>query len=83
MDRYKEAIECYNIAISKDPTLADTWYNRARLRVRNFDFENGLNDLEQVFRLDREGYMELAAKDEAFKTIRSRERFRKIVYVAE
>jgi tetratricopeptide (TPR) repeat protein len=81
MGRDEDAIACSDIAIKIDPALTEAWYNRARLKVRNHDIENGLDDLEQVFRLDKEGYIDLAARDKSFDPIRDSDRFRKLINI--
>lgn len=57
---------CFDKVLELNPTNSDTWYSRARTKVRKGDIDNGLADLEKAIQLDRI-FIEL--EDEDFKVV--------------
>ena len=57
---------CFDKVLEFNPTNSDTWYSRARTKVRKGDIDNGLADLEKAIQLDRI-FIEL--EDEDFKVV--------------
>ena len=60
----------YNKAISIDRDNGDAFFYRARLNLETNNIENGIKDLREALRIDRNRYLGLSQGDTLFESIK-------------
>ena len=78
LGRYNDAIFCANIAIKRQPTFANAWYNRGGYKIRNGDIKIGLLDLKKAIEISKE-YINTAKQDPDLESVRDNKEFKKIL----
>ena len=53
LERYDEAILCYDLVLELDGGLLETWFNRGLAHTRKRDYEPAERDLSKVIEIDR------------------------------
>ena len=62
LERYDEAIKCFDVAFEINPSYTSTWYGKSAFLVKKGDINEALKNLEEAIRLDKT-YIDYAKTD--------------------
>lgn len=78
MQKYKEAIDCYNAVLCERPENTLTLYNKASSLIRMKKIDEGINILKKVIESDF-SYKAKAKYDVDFSDIKTNNEFKKMI----
>ena len=77
LEKYNDAIACYDKAIEIDEIYANAWYNRAIYKNKmKYKAEEVLADLRKSIEIGGEDYRRSAVKGMAFKNLKYNKAFK-------
>jgi len=83
LERYPEAIRCFDEVLRIAPKHGDALYGRAVANAKRNKARNAMADLEKAIEIgkpdDNDYYLKVAIKDENFRNIQDDKRFREVV----